>query len=96
MPRRRTLIALGTVAAVVAGLGAVQLLPGAAPVARAEGLVPYTGCDQLLAHYRRQVRDSATAWGFGWGYGGIGIADSRGGVALAAGAPAAESRTCLR
>ena len=94
MPRRRTLIALGTVSAVVAGLGAVQLLPGAAPVARAEGLVPYTGCDQLLSHYRRQVRDSATAWGFGWGYGGIGIADSGGGVALAAGAPAAaEART---
>ena len=89
MPRRRTLIALGTVAAVVAGLGAVQLLPGGSPVARAEGLIPYTGCDELLAHYRRQVRDSATAWGFGWGYGGIGIADSRGGVALAGGAPAA-------
>jgi uncharacterized secreted protein with C-terminal beta-propeller domain len=76
MPRRRTVIAIGTVTAVVAGLGVVQLLPGGAPVARAEGLVPYTGCDQLLAHYRREVRASATPWGFG--YGGrmiFGIAD---------------------
>ena len=94
MARRRTFVAVGTVTALVAGLGVAQLLPGAAPVARAEGLVPYTGCDQLLAHYRRELRESATAWGFGGGGWGIafgGVAED----ARAAAPAAAGSGTAL-
>ena len=88
MARRRTVVALGTVTALVAALGIAQLAPGAAPVARAEGLTPYTGCAELLAHYRRELRAAATPWGVGAG-GGYGLLAS-GGVAMASGAGAAE------
>src|SRR3954452_5757576 len=84
MPSRRTLIAGGTVLALVAALGAAQLAPGASPPAHAEGLVPYDSCNDLLSYYRDQVRSSATPWGFGYGYGGL---VEGGGVAMAAGAP---------
>ena len=85
MSRRRTLIAAGTVTALVAGLAATQLLPGTAPRALAEGLVPYNGCGELLEHYRKEVRASATPWGFGYGGGGIALD----GVARTGGAPMA-------
>ncbi len=83
MARRRTLVAAGTVTVLVAAFGIAQLTPGAVPVARAEGLTPYTGCSELLAHYRRELRASATPWGVG--IGGYGLLAS-GGVAMAAGA----------
>jgi uncharacterized secreted protein with C-terminal beta-propeller domain len=69
MPRRRTVLA-GTLAVLVAGLGGAQLLPGAAPQARAAGLVGFSGCAELLEHYRSELRRSATAYGFGYGPGG--------------------------
>ncbi len=78
MAHRRSLLALSTVLAVVTGTVAVQLLPGGSPVARAEGLVPYAGCDALLAHYRAELRATATPWGLGQGFGfgrGGGIAE---------------------
>jgi uncharacterized secreted protein with C-terminal beta-propeller domain len=88
MARRRTLIAGGTVAALVAALGVAQLAPGAAPTAHAEGLVPYDSCSDLLNHYRDEIRASATPYGFGYGYGyGIaedGMATAGGGIARAA------------
>ncbi len=88
MARRRTLVAAGTVTALVAALGIAQLAPGAAPVARAEGLTPYAGCDDLLTHYRQALRASASAWGVGTGgYGGRGV----GGVLLTSGAKAEQS-----
>ncbi len=69
MARRHALLA-GTVAALVAGLGVVQLAPGTAPDARADGLVGYDDCAELLAHYRSELRRFATAYGFGRsGYG---------------------------
>src|SRR5881392_3212618 len=90
MSRRRTLIAGGTVAALVAALGVAQLAPGAAPTAHAEGLVPYDSCIDLLNHYRDEIRASATPYGFGNGYGyGIaedGMATAGGGVARMAAA----------
>lgn len=69
MPRNRNLVAATTVVALVAGVGAAQLLPGAAPVARADGLIPFTSCEDLLDHYRDELRASATSVGFdgGWG-----------------------------
>ncbi len=90
MARRRTVVALGTVTALVAALGIAQLAPGAAPVARAEGLTPYAGCDELLTHYRQALRASATPWGgTSWGVGaGGGVAFATDGLAVA-GAPAA-------
>src|SRR4051812_9049562 len=84
MTRRRTLIAGGTVVALVAALGMAQLAPGAAPTAHAEGLVPYDSCSDLLNHYRDEIRASATPYGFGYGY-GYGIAED--GFATAGGAP---------
>ena len=73
---RRPVLAAAAVAALVGGIGVTQLAPGAAPSARAAGLVGYTGCDELLAHYRAELKRSATADGFGYGFGyGGGIAD---------------------
>jgi uncharacterized secreted protein with C-terminal beta-propeller domain len=72
MARRSALVA-GTVVAAVAGIGAAQLLPGAAPTAQASGLVGYDGCRELLAHYRAELTRSATAYGFGFGYGGVAV-----------------------
>ena len=89
MSRRSALLA-GTVVAAVAGLGAAQLLPGAAPSAQAAGLVGYDGCDELLAHYRTELTRSATAWGFGVG-GGFGLADDVAGAPMAASGAARES-----
>lgn len=63
---RRGLLVV-SVAALVAGVGAVQLLPGGAPVARAAGLTAYSDCEALLAHYRDEVRATATPYGFGYG-----------------------------
>jgi len=67
----RTAISLGVVGALVAGLGAVQLLPedldvplAAAPAAAATGLQPYDGCAQLLEDYRSELRRSATPYGW--------------------------------
>ncbi len=96
MARRRTLIAAGTVTALVAALGVAQLSPGVAPVARAEGLTPYDGCDDLLASYRTALSKAATPYGAG-GFGGHGFFSeglaASGGVArdavAAAPAPAA-------
>ena len=65
---RRGVLAL-SVTAVLAGAGAAQLLPGAAPVARAAGLSPYRDCEALLTHYRQEVWASATPYGFGFGNG---------------------------
>lgn len=71
MTRRRTLAAAATVTVLVVGYGVVQLTPGAAPVARAEGLTPYSGCGQLLSHYRAALRRGATPWGVGGGFGAL-------------------------
>lgn len=85
---------LGVIAALVLAAGAVTLLPGAAPTASAQGLLPYAGCDELLAQYREGLEDSATPWGFGMG-GGIALRegavafsgmDSSGGQAVPAAA----------
>jgi uncharacterized secreted protein with C-terminal beta-propeller domain len=74
-----------SVAALVAGVGAVQLSPGASPAAHAAGLTAYSDCDQLLAHYRSEVRLTATPYGFGYGSAGKEVlADASSGVAGAA------------
>jgi hypothetical protein len=91
---RRSLLAAATVLAVLGGTAAVQLLPGAAPVARAEGLIPYDGCEELLGHYRRELRATATPWGLGGGFGvgrgmALDTAASAGGTVLRAAAPLA-------
>jgi uncharacterized secreted protein with C-terminal beta-propeller domain len=70
MSRRHILIA-GTVAALVLGVGGTQLLPGVAPKASAKALTGYTGCDQLLAYYRAELKRAATAYGVGFGYGAV-------------------------
>ena len=65
---RRTLATSGgLVAALVLAAGAVTLLPGAAPPAAADALVPYTGCGELLEHYRSELARQATAYGSGYG-----------------------------
>ena len=51
------------------GVGGTQLLPGAAPTASAKALTGYSGCDQLLAYYRAELKRTATAYGMGFGYG---------------------------
>ena len=82
MSRRHVLVVAGTVAALVVGVGGTQLLPGAAPTASAKALTGYSGCDQLLAYYRSELKRTATAYGMGFGYGAV--EDT-----AAAGAPAA-------
>ena len=64
MHRRTALV--GTLAAAVAVIGAVQLAPGAAPSAQAAGLTSYSGCDELLAAYRSELERSATTGILGW------------------------------
>jgi uncharacterized secreted protein with C-terminal beta-propeller domain len=76
MARRQALIA-GTIAALVAGFGVVQLAPGTAPEARADGLVGYDDCDELLSYYRSELRRAATPYGLGGAEQGI---DAAGGV----------------
>ncbi|MCW2679589.1 MAG: hypothetical protein JWM62_990, partial [Frankiales bacterium] len=67
MPSRPVSASAGVVAALVLAAGAVTLLPGAAPEAAAEALVPYDDCDALLEHYRTALERTATPWGFGDG-----------------------------
>ena len=62
MPGRIVVVAAAITTA-VAGVGAVQLLPGAAPEARAAGLVGYESCAALLEHYRDELGRSVTAYG---------------------------------
>ena len=91
MNGRRALVAAATTTAAVLTLGAVQLAPATAPVARADALVGYRSCDDLLEHYRAELLRSLTAYGFS-GPGDVAMA---GGVARdsasssAGGAPAA-------
>ena len=63
-----------SVGALVAAAGAVQLLPGGAPVASATGLTAYSTCQELLSYYRDEVRATASPYGFGYGYGGGDVA----------------------
>jgi len=67
MDRRRTLVAGALTAAAVLGLGGVQLLPSTAPAARADGLVAYRSCAEMLTHYRAELAATVTAWGVGGG-----------------------------
>ena len=91
MPARRSVsAAAGVVAALVLTAGAVTLLPGAAPQAAAQALVPYDSCDALLAHYRDQLARTATPYGAG-GLGGDVVFASGGRAASEAGAPVAAS-----
>ena len=69
MPSRPLAAGAGVVAALVLAAGAGTLLPGAAPEAAAEALVPYDSCDALLEQYRAELERSATPWGFGAGHG---------------------------
>jgi uncharacterized secreted protein with C-terminal beta-propeller domain len=81
---RRALALVGVLAALVAGLGVAQLAPGVAPTARASGLVGYSSCADLLAHYRDQL----SRWGVGFAYGGgvlEDVAASEAGAARSAG-----------
>jgi hypothetical protein len=75
MNRRTALVGCVAIAATVTGLGAVQLVSGAAPSARAAGLSSYSGCGQLLSLYRSELVRSASAGGFGWP-GGMAVADT--------------------
>ena len=61
---------VGVVAALVLAAGAVTLLPGAAPTASADALVPYDSCGALLEQYRGELEKAATPWGFGM-HGGV-------------------------
>jgi len=79
---RRGVVAV-SVGALVAAAGAVQLLPGGAPVASAAGLTAYSSCQELLSYYRDEVRATASAYGFGYGYGGV-VADTMSATAGAA------------
>ncbi len=67
MPSRSLSAGAGVVAALVVAAGAVTLLPGAAPEAAAEALVPYGSCGALLDQYRTELVRTATPWGFGEG-----------------------------
>src|SRR4051812_24066675 len=94
MARRRTLVAGGTVVALVAAIAVAQLAPGAAPRAHAEGLVPYDSCGALLEQYRTELQEAATPYGFGAGYGWGGIATdgmASAGGAMRAAAPMAQA-----
>ncbi len=90
--RRRYVAGGAAVAVAVVGVGAAQLLPGAAPTAQAAGLVGYSDCAELLAHYRSELTRSATAYGFGSGGPMIALDDvagSAGGAERATAAPGA-------
>lgn len=78
---------VGVVAALVLVAGGLTLLPGAAPQASAEGLVPYDSCDALLEQYRSELERTATPWGIG--HGGMGFAEGGGDTAVAASADGA-------
>ena len=53
----RRIALVGILTAAVTGLGAVQLLPGRAPVAHADGLTSYGSCENLLQHYRTELAE---------------------------------------
>ncbi|MBW3551301.1 MAG: glycosyltransferase [Proteobacteria bacterium] len=91
MPSRPVAAGAGVVAALVLAAGATTLLPGAAPEASAEALVPYDSCGALLEQYRAELEKTATPWGFGAGFGlhggGFASAESRSAATLTAAAP---------
>ncbi len=64
MSSRRSRTA-GTVAALALVAGGLTLLPGAAPPALADTLVPYQSCDALLTYYRSELVRTATPYGAG-------------------------------
>jgi uncharacterized secreted protein with C-terminal beta-propeller domain len=53
---------LAAVAVLGVAAGAFTLLPGATPKAAADTLVPYTGCDELLAYYRTELAKTTSAY----------------------------------
>ena len=65
------------VAALAVGAGLLTLVPGGAPAAQAS-LVPWSDCDQLLEHYRRELAQTATPWGVGGGGVAYAVTDSAG------------------
>jgi uncharacterized secreted protein with C-terminal beta-propeller domain len=87
--RSRSAAGAGIVAVLVLAAGAVSLLPGAAPTASAEALMPYDSCDALLEQYRDALEDSATPWGWGMG-GGRAFAE---GAAVASGTAGGDTAT---
>ena len=90
MNGRRALVAAGTTTAAVLALGVVQLAPATAPAARADELVGYRSCDDLLDHYRSELLRTVTAYGFS-GPGGLATMGdvARDSASTAAGAPSA-------
>ena len=70
MNGRRALVAAGTTTAAVLALGVVQLAPATAPAARADELVGYRSCDDLVDDYRSELLRAVTAYGFA-GPGGL-------------------------
>ena len=74
MYRRIALVGLLTVA--VTGLGSVQLLPGNAPVAHADGLAGYRNCADLLQAYRSELARMVTSPGYQLGWPMAAAADS--------------------
>lgn len=93
MPSRPYAAGAGVVAALVVAAGALTLLPGAAPEAAAEGLVPYDSCGDLLEQYRTELERTATPWGFGHGFGGPAFARQAAGATADATTAAGESAT---
>jgi hypothetical protein len=96
VPSRPVSASAGVVAALVLAGGAVTLLPGAAPEAAAEALVPYDSCDALLEQYRSALERTATPWGFGHDmalFGGARTALAGAAVPEAASAAGASSAT---
>ena len=92
MPSRRLVTSTGIVAALVLVAGGLTLLPGAAPKAAAEGLVPYDSCGELLEHYRSEMTKTATPWGIGGGGGIVFLeGDARAAMPAAAGMAGAAS-----
>ena len=63
----RRIALVGILTAAVTGLGAVQLLPGRAPVAHADGLSSYGSCENLLQHYRTELATIVRSPGYLWG-----------------------------
>ena len=67
MAPRRLVVSGALTAVAVLGLGGVQLLPSTAPSARADGLVAYGSCAEMLTHYRAELAATVTPWGVGGG-----------------------------
>ena len=83
---RRPIVIAGAVTAAVIGLGAVQLHPGTAPVARADGLVGYDDCAALLTHYRDELTRTASAYGYGGFAYGVTLSDTAASATAGSGA----------